>query len=174
MRESMTRPGRARRVVHEPPHLGFGAARQEREAAVARFLGDARQRDREHAGIEHVQRLLQELLGQRRHDLVDARRREMPPDARERVGLVVREQLDGGRAPEAVDDVGGLRRVLEQELPVHPVERDVASGFVHVLQRRRSVPIRSPRLRHTLPAPIAMSSVTSAISRSPLRLARRG
>ena len=159
---------RAGRIIHEPPHLRFGAPRQQCEAAVARFLGDPRQRDREHAGIERVQRLLQQLLGQRGHDLVDARRREVPPDVRERVGLVPGEQLHRGRAPEAVDDVGGLRRVLEQELAVDPVERERARRRRPCpVTVRRSVPIRSPMLRHTLPAPIAMSSVTSAISRSP-------
>ena len=45
---------RAGRVVHEPPHFGFRTPRQEREAAAAGFLGDPRQRDREHPGIERV------------------------------------------------------------------------------------------------------------------------
>jgi hypothetical protein len=62
--------------------------------------------------------LLQELLGQLGHDLVDACRREMAPDVHERVRVVGGEHLHGSRAPEAVDDVGGLCRMLVQELAI--------------------------------------------------------
>ena len=54
-----------------------------------------------------MQRLLELLLGQGRHYLVDARRREMTPNVRERVGFVAGKQIYGGRAPEPVDHVGG-------------------------------------------------------------------
>jgi hypothetical protein len=39
----------------------------------------------------------------------------------------------GDSAAEAVDDVGGLRRMLEQELPVDSVEREIASELFHGL-----------------------------------------
>ncbi len=46
------------------------------------------------------------------------------------------EQLDGSRAAEAVDDVGRLRGMLEQEMAVDPIEREVAVRRLHALNVR--------------------------------------
>ena len=166
--------GRARRIIHEPPHLGFGAPRQQREAAVARFFGDPRQRDREHAGIEHVQRLLQAASR-----AAPARPRRCAP-AR---GAARRSRAcrPGGRRaartaaarPKPSMTSAACAGCSSRNCRLTRSSASVASGVVHRPQRRRSVPIRSPMLRHTLPAPIAMSSVTSAISRSPFGPATR-
>ena len=38
---------------------------------------------------------------------------------------MIGEQLDRGGFAEAVDEIGGLRRMLQQELPVDRVEREL-------------------------------------------------
>src|SRR5215472_9756584 len=91
----------------------------------------------------------------------------MLPHGRERVGLLLREQLDRGGLAEAVDEVRGLRRMVQQEMAIDRVERGLLDVDLDGAHLSRSGRIRSPRLCQRLRPPIAISSVTSARSRRP-------
>ena len=105
--------GGARRVVHEPPHLGFGAARQQREAAVARFLGDARQRDRRARRDRATCSACFSSFSGSAGTTSSMRAGERCRQTFASVSAWCSASSSTGRgAAEAVDDVGGLRRVL--------------------------------------------------------------